>query len=175
MKNILFLFFFLLTSFWVVTGTVLAQGKVFTASELAAFDGKDGHPAYYAYEGKVYDVTGSKLWENGQHYGLQAGQDLTGKMGDAPHGAEVFAGFAIVGSYGDSGTPITDATDEKTSPDSESRQWFESPLRPLRLSILEWMGVVLAILYILKLERILQYAALATLLLGVLQFFGLYL
>ncbi|MBI2856776.1 MAG: cytochrome B5, partial [Chloroflexi bacterium] len=41
--------------------------KTFTASELAAFDGAGGTPVYVAYQGKVYDVTNSSLWTNGQH------------------------------------------------------------------------------------------------------------
>ena len=37
------------------------EEQVFTKESLAQFDGKDGRPAYVAYQGKVYDVTGSTL------------------------------------------------------------------------------------------------------------------
>ncbi|MCB9813097.1 MAG: hypothetical protein H6772_01690 [Pseudomonadales bacterium] len=71
---------------------------VFTASDLLEFDGKDGRKAYTAYEGVVYDVTDSKLWKLGEHFGLNAGVDLTERMQEAPHGKEVFAGFEVVGT-----------------------------------------------------------------------------
>jgi predicted heme/steroid binding protein len=71
---------------------------VFTTEELAKFDGKDGRPAYFAYEGKVYDVTKSKFWKNGKHPGGHlASQDLTDSLLPAPHGAEVLKRFPVVG------------------------------------------------------------------------------
>ena len=49
-----------------------------TPEVLAGCDGKEGHPAYFAYEGKIYDVTQSKLWKQGVHMGRHnAGTDLT--------------------------------------------------------------------------------------------------
>lgn len=60
--------------------------KEFTAEDLAAFDGRDGRPAYAAYEGVVYDVSESAMWGDGDHEGLhQAGHDLTAEHADAPH------------------------------------------------------------------------------------------
>lgn len=53
------------------------------------YDGKDGRPAYIAYKGKVYDVTESYLWADGDHQGEHvAGRDLTDEIGSAPHGEE---------------------------------------------------------------------------------------
>jgi predicted heme/steroid binding protein len=55
----------------------------FTKNELAQYNGKDGAPAFIAYEGKVYDVSHSFLWQDGRHQVLHtAGVDLTfaGKM-----------------------------------------------------------------------------------------------
>jgi predicted heme/steroid binding protein len=60
--------------------------REFTAEELGAFNGRDGQPAYVAYEGTVYDVTESAMWGDGDHEGLHfAGRDLTGEHADAPH------------------------------------------------------------------------------------------
>ena len=47
----------------------MAGEKEFTLEELAKFNGADGKPAYFAYRGKVYEVTGSDTWENGDHLG----------------------------------------------------------------------------------------------------------
>lgn len=60
--------------------------KEFTLEELAEFDGRDGQPAYVAYEGVVYDVTESSMWVEGDHEGAHvAGGDLTAEHEDAPH------------------------------------------------------------------------------------------
>jgi predicted heme/steroid binding protein len=70
----------------------------FTREELAHYNGKDGAPAYVAYEGKVYDVTASILWRNGRHQALhRAGEDLTGGLDEAPHGLEFLTKFPVVG------------------------------------------------------------------------------
>lgn len=72
--------------------------KKFTLEELEKFDGRNGKPAYIAYKGKVYDVTESPLWEQGEHEGVHfAGADLTGGMEDAPHLEDVLERFPIVG------------------------------------------------------------------------------
>lgn len=60
--------------------------KRYTPEEFALADGKEGRPALIVYKGRVYDVTGSKLWRNGVHVKAhQSGNDLTGAMGAAPH------------------------------------------------------------------------------------------
>lgn len=72
--------------------------KEFTSEELAKFNGEDGQPVYIAYEGKVYDVSESKLWKTGLHMRRhQAGTDLTEDIGGAPHDIEVFEKFPQVG------------------------------------------------------------------------------
>lgn len=72
--------------------------KQFDLKELAIYNGKNGSPAYVAYEGKVYDVSNSLLWEDGEHLDLHnAGEDLTEAMNEAPHDADLLENFPIVG------------------------------------------------------------------------------
>lgn len=76
----------------------MAEEKVFTILELSKYDGKKGRPAYFAYGGKVYDITGSDQWADGEHYAMHStGIDLTDALAGAPHGEEVFEGFKVVG------------------------------------------------------------------------------
>lgn len=66
--------------------------------ELRQYDGKEGRPAYIAYKGVIYDVSNNPNWEDGEHMGrLQAGQDLTPYLEEAPHGEEVFDALPEVG------------------------------------------------------------------------------
>jgi len=70
----------------------------FTQRELKKFDGRDGRPAYIAFQGKIYDVSNNKLWKNGNHAGRHAaGEELTQVMLNAPHGEEVLTKFPLVG------------------------------------------------------------------------------
>jgi predicted heme/steroid binding protein/uncharacterized membrane protein len=67
--------------------------------ELQIHNGKDGNKAYVSYKGKIYDVTGSRLWKNGKHVNRhEAGMDLTEGMDAAPHGMDVLERFEQVGS-----------------------------------------------------------------------------
>ena len=78
--------------------TVLAELRKFTSAELEEYNGKNGKPAYIAYQGKVYDLSESGLWRDGEHMGLhQVGKDLTEELELAPHGAEVFERVKLVG------------------------------------------------------------------------------
>ena len=71
--------------------------KEFSKSQLGLRNGQDRDEVWIAFEGKIYDVTRSKLWRNGQHYEHWAGQDLTDEITDAPHNTNVFDKFEIVG------------------------------------------------------------------------------
>ena len=71
----------------------------FTRRELARYNGKDGAPAFIAYEGRVYDVSRSFLWQDGSHQALHAaGGDLTASLEDAPHPADLLRRFPMVGT-----------------------------------------------------------------------------
>jgi len=72
--------------------------REFTLEDLKQFDGQDGHPAYVAYEGTVYDVSESSMWDDGDHMGTHsAGEDLTEAHDDAPHDVHV-TDFPVVGT-----------------------------------------------------------------------------
>jgi len=76
----------------------LAEPRKFTANDLAQFDGKNGKPAYIAYQGKVYDVSVSAMWLEGDHMGAhEAGKDLTSEMELAPHREETLQKVKQVG------------------------------------------------------------------------------
>ena len=75
------------------------EKRTFTRKELATYQGRNGAPAYIAYDGKVYDVSNSFLWRNGRHQVLHhAGVDLTGVLDQAPHGADLLERVLIVGT-----------------------------------------------------------------------------
>lgn len=69
----------------------------FSMDELSKFNGKNGNAAYIAFKGKVYDVTASSQWTDGDHLGHEAGQDLTMAMDIAPHGEEALQKMKVVG------------------------------------------------------------------------------
>ncbi len=78
------------------------EKRRFTKEELRRYNGKDGAPAFVAFEGKVYDVSDSFLWQNGRHQAIHdAGVDLTGSLDQAPHGADLLKRFPIVGTLGE--------------------------------------------------------------------------
>ena len=71
---------------------------VLTPEELAAYNGKDGIPAYIAVDGVIYDVTNVPEWKNGEHNGFSAGNDLTKEIKTvSPHGISRLNGVPVVG------------------------------------------------------------------------------
>ena len=77
----------------------MGETKKFTLEELSKYDGKNGNPAYVAVNGKVYDVTDSAFWMDGDHLGShQAGKELTEEMDIAPHGPENLDRVKLVGT-----------------------------------------------------------------------------
>ena len=73
--------------------------KAFCREELSKYNGKNGILAYIAYKGKVYDVSGSSLWRNGDHqFRHHAGQDLTDGLRQAPHGEDMLERVIPIGT-----------------------------------------------------------------------------
>ncbi len=69
-----------------------------TIEDLAKFDGRAGRAVYIAVSNVVYDVSGSPLWQEGQHKGAhRAGRDLTEELKSAPHVRTVIERFPVVG------------------------------------------------------------------------------
>jgi len=76
----------------------LAQPTKITKQELQENNGKNGKPAYFAYQGKVYDVSASSFWMEGDHMGMhEAGKDLTEELEMAPHNDENFKRVKFIG------------------------------------------------------------------------------
>jgi predicted heme/steroid binding protein/uncharacterized membrane protein len=72
--------------------------KEFSIEELAHYNGENGKPVYISHAGKVYDVSGSKMWKTGTHLKRHSsGQDLTADILAAPHTQEVLQRFPQVG------------------------------------------------------------------------------
>ena len=69
-----------------------------TLEELAAYNGKDGNPAYIAVDGVIYDVSSSQRWKDGEHNGYSAGQDLSDPIKKvSPHGLSTLSRMPVVG------------------------------------------------------------------------------
>jgi predicted heme/steroid binding protein len=60
-----------------------------TVDNLKLFDGTENRAVYFAYKGKIYDVSKSPHWTDGTHFRKHsAGADLTDMLKQAPHGEE---------------------------------------------------------------------------------------
>lgn len=150
MKKIILILIFSLSLFSFAF-PIQAQDKIFTPEELSQYDGKDDHKAYYAFEGKVYDVTSSPLFKLGEHFGHHAGEDLTGKLEEAPHGIEVFAPFKIVGEFkaADSENLNPEPAAANQFESKNKSKWYEGRIRILGISILGWTGIIMGIFFVL--------------------------
>ena len=72
--------------------------KEFNSDELAEYNSENGNPIYIAHDGKVFDVSESKLWRKGFHMKRHhAGHDLTNDLQAAPHENDVLQRYPQVG------------------------------------------------------------------------------
>lgn len=69
-----------------------------TLETLATYNGKNGQPAYVAYNGVVYDVSALAVWRNGSHHGVSAGTDITEQFARSPHVESIFKLAVVVGN-----------------------------------------------------------------------------
>lgn len=81
--------------------------KEFDSDTLIQFNGQEGRPVYIAYQGKVFDVSRSKLWAGGLHMKRHhASRDLSVDIEAAPHGEEVFERYPQVGILREKTEPV---------------------------------------------------------------------
>ena len=114
--------------------------------ELKSFDGKEGRSAYFAYRGKVLDVTGSKLWRNGTHVNRHhAGEDLTDFMSMAPHGDEVLEKFNEVEEFD---AEVVETVDRMDQLRSLYRKFHPHPVTLHYPMGLFWFAAVMQVLFL---------------------------
>ncbi len=122
----IFLFLIMVASAFVVTFVIgpkirkrkaqplLQKKDRITPEELQHFDGKENRPAYFAYQGRIYDVSASKIWKGGAHLKKHhAGNDLTDILKTAPHGDDKIFKMPEVGELLPAGAKVERPTFEK--------------------------------------------------------------
>jgi predicted heme/steroid binding protein/uncharacterized membrane protein len=122
----IFLFLIMVASAFIVTfviGPKIRKKKAYpppqkkdklTLGDLQYFDGKEDRPVYFAYKGKIYDVSSSKLWKDGTHLNKHhAGNDLTDILKTAPHGDDKIFKMPEVGELLPMGAKVEKPTFEK--------------------------------------------------------------
>ncbi len=110
---------------------IKAHKQDLTIEELAQFDGKEDRPAYLAYKGRIYDVSGSRLWKGGAHMRKHlAGFDLTDAIKQAPHGEDRIMGMPEIGNL------------------IEGREKFKRPLHERVFYFFAYMNLVFVFLII---------------------------
>jgi predicted heme/steroid binding protein len=93
---------------------MLEKRTKFTLQDLSQFDGGEKRPAYIAYKERIYDVSSSKLWVEGNHVRKHlAGNDLTDALKTAPHGEEKVLQMPQVGELISSETKAQKAFHER--------------------------------------------------------------
>ena len=123
--------------------------KTFTLDELKHANGQNERPIHVCVNGKIYDITDSPLWTDGEHMNRHhAGADLSEEIKDAPHDLSVLEHYEQVGilhpdSDLDSGSDTTKSQKTAESEDivkatdksikSTTGKTIESPRTPTLL------------------------------------------
>jgi arsenite oxidase small subunit len=119
------------------------QLRSFSQKELEPFDGKEGHPLYIVFKGKVYDLSKSQLWIQGTHMGIHTrNENLAETIKDAPHNEETLDRFPIIGTYSEQpmSTRTLATTKEKKSIEAAAKQ----PIQPLAISRRDFLKLAAA-------------------------------
>lgn len=73
-----------------------------TTTELKQADGKNNNKCWLAVDGKVYEISQSALWKDGQHTPSNeqayCGADMTEAMNAAPHGRKKLDQLTVIGT-----------------------------------------------------------------------------
>lgn len=131
--------------------------------ELKKYNGKGDNPAYVAHDGKIYDVSKSRLWKRGLHMNRHlAGEDLTSMLEAAPHKEEVLERVPVVGELK---VTRTEALMGETLPKFIQRRHPHPVLVHFPIAYIIAAGL-LSIIYVLTGNSLLEAAAYYFLLLG---------
>ncbi|WP_414042976.1 cytochrome b5 domain-containing protein [Macrococcus sp. EM39E] len=76
---------------------IAVPNRTITLDELTMNDGRNGNNAYIAIDNIVFDVSGSKHWENGEHHGAMAGRDITEAFRKSHHNDKMLRKMKAVG------------------------------------------------------------------------------
>lgn len=78
--------------------------RAVTQVELLKADGKDGRNCWVAVDGKVYDLSNSQNWDNGEHTTSEGqarcGGDMSSVIDKSPHGRKMLDQLDVVGTLG---------------------------------------------------------------------------
>lgn len=105
--------------------TSTSNPGVFNSESLSQYDGINTK-AYIAVDGLVYDVTDA--WTNGQHQGLQAGQDLSTEFSKSPHSSSLLSTLQVIGTYEDTSL-VSNTSSEATSTGTTSSDTTSSDVK----------------------------------------------
>jgi arsenite oxidase small subunit len=119
------------------------KSRSFTWKELEAFDGKEGHPFYVVFEGKIYDLSKSHLWIHGTHMGIHTrNENLAETIKDAPHNKEMLDRFPIIGKLVEQ--PIQKSASAITIEKKSTKMPAEQPAQPLAMGRRDFLKLAAA-------------------------------
>jgi predicted heme/steroid binding protein len=78
------------------------SSRAITQAELQKADGKEGRDCWVAVDGKIYDLSNSLNWENGEHATSEGqarcGADMSSVIDKSPHGRKMLDQLDVVGT-----------------------------------------------------------------------------